>query len=186
MKKIALLLPLLICGFIPSSCENTDETDTFPPDKSLAGSITMTGYQFEAEGSYSGTALTDYKMNYSSLSIDKLSDTEIDLSSNSRWGNTRINIYIPTIQLFGNPYDVSFNSTSENATVKYDNIKTVCAIVNIKGWIKQIDNLNSASNNLNSKGADPATPDYSCEINISCNINDEPLKIIIKSAKFQF
>lgn len=178
MKKIAVFLPLLICGLFTLSCkENAEESGIYPPDKSLAGSVHIDAYRFEAKAKYDGTELDGFKYDTGLLVVDKKADTEVNLMCSSKWNNIPLKIYIPKIVLSGKSYDVTFDSTSNESTVSFDNKDYTSVPTTVKGWIRQTD---YAPTNKTTRTS-PARNSYLCEINIECTIDGKVLSFIISS-----
>lgn len=178
MKKIAVLLPLLICSLLLSSCkDDTEQTDTYPPDTSLAGSVYMEGYTIlEAQGAYNGIALNDLQPKKCFLDVWKVSDTEIYMYVIMVADGTTFRVQIPIIPLTGKSYDVAFDYTSNDVFVMHNGIKYFSNTANVQGWIRRKDV--KANNNTRST---LVRHDFDCEINISCTIDDMPLTIKITS-----
>lgn len=169
MKIAAAIISALLLGCITTSC-NVSETKIlggYEPDNSLAGSVLIRGYKIEAKGSYDGKILDNFQNDLSLLHISKVSDTEFSLSCTSVWGETAFNVSIPVVAVSGKPYDVTFDSSSNDATVIYNGTKYTPISSTVNGWIKRIDVQPSTSRGDSS--SDPATPNYRCEINVNCN-----------------
>jgi hypothetical protein len=187
MNKWMLIIATIILGStIIVSCDgnNTiddDKTiiDDQPRDNSLAGSISFLGYNIDAEGVYDGVALENFQYNKSQLDIRKVSDTEVYLSCISKWGDATFQIIIPLIPVSGIPHDATFNSSSNDVTFIHDGIKYDSTEASISGWIKEV----ILNNSYSSGNGDPATPDYTCEIIIACNVNSANFNLKITAVQ---
>lgn len=179
MKKIAVLLLMIIFGLVAIlSCkENEEETGIYPPDKSLAGSVYIDAYRFEAKAKYDGTELDGFQYKTSMIQVSKQSDTEIALDCYSRWGDISIYIAIPAIPLSGKSYDVRFDSTSAGSTVSFNNNKYTSVQTIVKGWIRQADYAPTHKTTRTSL----ARLSYLCEINIECILDGKILSLTISS-----
>lgn len=182
MKKKSTIITAIICAciFITSCNDNETKTTGYERDKSLAGSISFVGYKIEAEGLYSEIVLENFKYDLSHLSIKKVSDTEVAFFCFSKWGETTLKVSIPLIIVSGSPHDATFDYSSNDATITYNNTEHTSISATINGWIKET-NVQQSSNYRGS--SDPATPDYTCEIIINCNIDGKALNLKITSVK---
>ena len=167
MKRLALIA-VIICGCILTACDNNDdETHTlgYERDNTLAGSISFAGYKMVANGVYEENVLDGFQYNLSHITIDKVSDTEVMLFCYSKWGETTIKVLIPVILVSGEPHNVTFDYSSNDAMITYDDVESPLSGVTINGWIKEV--LADESSN-NGGDEDPATPHYLCDIVINC------------------
>lgn len=180
MKKIALLLPLLICSLVFASC-NTDETDTAPPDTSLAGSVYMEGYTIlEAQGTYNGIAFNNIQPKQCFLDVWEVSDTEIYIYAIIVADGTTFRVQIPIIPLTGKTYDVAFDHTFSDAFINFNESKYSAVAGSVKGWIRKKSTDDSAkSANYAKSRTTLAQYDYDCEINIECVIDGNLLTLKI-------
>lgn len=182
MIKRQIIITAIIygCIFITSCNDNETKTTVYERDNSLAGSISFSGYKMEAEGLYSEFALENFQYDQSHLTIGKVSDTEVAFFCFSKWDETILKVNIPLITLSGTPHDATFDYSSNDATITYNNTEHTSISATINGWIKET-NVQQSSNNRG--GSDPATPDYTCEIIINCNIDGKALTLKITSVK---
>lgn len=182
MGKILAILAVFFCGCILTiSCDdNETKTIGYERDNSLAGSISFVGYKMEAEGSYDENILESFQYDLSYLDIRKVSDNEILLFCFSKWGRTTLKISIPVIHVSGEPHDATFDYSSNDATIIYDDVEYTLISATIDGRIKEVDVQGSSNNG---GGRDPATPEYTCKININCNVNGKKLNLKITSVK---
>ena len=178
-KKSTIITAIICCCIFITSCNDT-KTIGYERDKSLAGSISFVGYKMEAEGLYSEIVLENFQYGLSHLDIRKVSDTEVSFFCFSKWGETTLKVDIPLIIVSGKPHDATFDYSSNDATVTYNNIEHTPIRATINGWIKET-NVQQSSNNKGS--SDPATPHYTCEIIINCNIDGKALNLKITSVK---
>lgn len=173
MKNTAQILLFLICSIIFQSCNEKEKWEgAYPPDTSLAGSICIDNYHFEVTAIYNGIELSGNKYEDGQLMISKNTDDEINLLCLSTWNNIPLDIYIPKITLSGKPYDVTFVCTSCISEVSFNNMSYKDVYTTINGWIKQKRTRTS-----------PATPQYECEINIKCVIDNKTLSYIITAVR---
>lgn len=179
MKKFVLLLPLLICSLSLSSCkDDTEQTDTYPPDTSLAGSVYMDGYTIlEAQGTYNGIAFKNLQPKQCFLDVWKVSDTEIYMYVIIVADGTTFRVQIPIIPLTGKSYDVAFDYTSNDVFIMHNETKYFSNAANVQGWIRR----KYIKVNNNKTRSPLVRHDYHCEINISCTIDNKPLTIKIMS-----
>lgn len=184
MKKIASFLPLLLCGFMLLSCKDDSGyiPPVPPPDTSLAGSILMDSYPFEATGTFDNFDLTDFQKGKSSLNISKKSDTQISLTCYSEWSDARFSIDIPEITLSGTAEKVSIDYTSHEATVLHNDTIYQFADATVKGWASW--NKPATASSLTSRST-PALRFYTCDITIQCEIGGKPLILKITSAGYK-
>lgn len=183
MKKIALLLPIIICGLILSSCkDDAEKPDTDPLDTSIAASVAMYNYYLlEATATYNGSVLHNLNQGKSSfLDIMEISDTEISLYIASKWDDAIVWVQIPSIPLSGKNYDVTFDNTFSDATI-WDNHSEYSAITgSVNGWIREKSIAHSdKSVNTNETRTTLAQYTFDCEINIDCVVDGKPLTLKI-------
>lgn len=182
MKKIALLLPLLIFSLSFWSCnDDTEQTDTYQPDTSLAGSVYMEGYTIlEAQGAYNGIALNDLQPKKCFLDVWKVSDTEIYMYVIIVADGTTLRVQIPIIPLTGKTYDVAFDHIFSDAFINFNESKYSAVAGSVKGWIRKKSTDDSAkSANCAKSRTTLAQYDYDCEITIECVIDGKLLTLKI-------
>lgn len=186
MKKIIRIMTVIICSCLfTTSCHTDDEigqTDNYPRDTSLAGSVYMNSYKvIEAEGTFDGKTLDNLESNISIFDVDKDSDTAITLHCLTEWGDQVFEVNMGLIQLSGIAYDVTFDHTSETGVIYNGHRYTPNTTV--KGWIKKVGTKSDKSlNGYITK--DIAIFSYNCDIEISCTIDDKPLRLKIKSINY--
>lgn len=182
MKKRLAIITAFFCSCVLTTSCNDNETKTmgYERDHSLAGSISFVGYKMEAEGSYAENVLENFQYDLSHLDIRKVSDTEIMLFCFSKWGETTYKILVPIVSVLGEPHNATFDYSSNDATVTSNDTEYTSISATIKGWIKEI-NIQQSPNN--GGGSDPATPNYTCEIIINCNIEGQVLSLKITSVE---
>ncbi len=180
MRKL-IIITTVICGLIITSSCNHDETRTIihERDHSLAGSISFDGYYMVAEGSFDGDELDGFQYELSQLNLYKVSDTEVEMFCSSRWDQTTLEISIPLIAVSGKPHDATFDYSTDDVSVTYDNIEYTSVSTTINGWIKEVSFTRSSD-------SDVATPDYTCNIIINCDLNGKRLSLIITYASPSF
>ena len=149
-------------------------------DDSLAGSISFVGYKMEAKVSYAENLLENFRYDLSHLNIRKVTDTDVSLFCFSKWAETTLKVSIPLILVSGETHDAKFDYSSNDAVVTYNGTEYTSISANVNGWIKEL-NVQRSSNNEG--GGDPATPNYTCEITINCNIEGKALNLKITSVK---
>lgn len=186
MKKIALFLPLILCSSILLSCKDKDDSVYIPPfpplDTSLAGSIIMDSYPFEAKGAFDNVDLTDFQKEKSFLDIDKISDAQISLVCYSEWGEASFSIAIPEITLSGTSEKVSLDYVSHDAILRQNDTIYQFADVTVKGWVSWHKPTTASS--ISSRST-PALRYYICDITIECEIGGKPLVLKITSAGYK-
>lgn len=186
MKKIALFLPLILCSALLLSCKDNNDSgyhSTEPPlDTSLAGSILMNSYPFEATGTFDNIGLTDFQKEKSFLDIGKISDAQISLDCYSEWSDARFSINIPVIMLSGTSEKVSIDYVSHDAIVLYDDTRYDFTDVTVKGWVSW--NKPTAASVIMSRSIQ-ALRHYTCDITIKCEIGDKPLVLKITAAGYK-
>lgn len=186
MKKItSIMTALLCCALFTTSCHTDDEigqTDNYPRDTSLAGSVYMNSYKvIKAEGTFDGKVLDNLESDISIFDVTKDSDTDIALQCLTEWGNQVFEVNIRCIPLSGIAYDVTFDHTS-GAGVIYNGHRYT-PYTTVKGWIKKVDTKSDKSlNGYITK--DIAIFSYDCDIEISCTLDDKPLRLKITSINY--
>ena len=176
MKKW-IVLTMMVFGCIVSCDDKWKTTD--PPDNSLAGSIIVADYEnIEQEGMYNEVSI---EISNSILAIGKISDTKVQLRYESKWDEVPLYIMIPSIPVSGVPNNVVLDSSFDNIDLKYNN-KSYFASGSISGWIKKV--IDSKSSHNISLGI-PAIPDFTCEININCSVDDKIFNLKITSIKLR-
>ena len=181
MKKLVIIAITVCCQILITSCDDKSDWTTFPvppPDNSLAGSISFDGYGMTANASLDGDVLDNYQVRGSWLEISKVSDTEVDMFCFSRWGETILKVSIPAITVLGEPYDAIFDFLSDDTTVTHDDVEYTSVITSVTGWIKCVDPPLSyimSTRNM------PASLDYTCDININCDLDGKILNLSITS-----
>lgn len=156
----------------------------FPPDTTLAGSVSLFGAYCikEITASLGGEVLDGYIMKRSFIDLSKVTPDKVSMVCHTEWNTDILNIYIPIIMLSGKPYDVTFESSCDESMVSYKGIEYSSIKSKTEGWIKRPDKI---GHGVSSKYS-PATPDYDCEINIECTIGDKILKLTISSISSNF
>lgn len=173
MKRVLLYLSLTVCCLSFLSCKEKEDDGI---DRSLAGSVSMLGYKMQAEGSYGGEPLSDFRYNASLIGFIRVNDRESSFNCFSIWGDTEFVVTISPIPLGGIPYNVSFNYSCTDASVRmnYSGYKESTAI--ISGWIKRPDMLNIPSPKMS-----PVRPDYLCDITLESIVEGKKLILHIKA-----
>ena len=158
--------------------------DGFPPDTTLAGSVSLSDAYCikEITASLGGEVLDGYNMKQSFIDLSKVTPDKVMIFCHTEWNGDILNIYIPIIMLSGKPYDVTFESSCDESMVSYKGIEYSSIKSKTEGWIKRPDKI---GHGVSSKFS-PATPDYDCEINIECTIGDKILKLTISSISSNF
>lgn len=171
MKTFTAVMTALFCCCLIISC-NDDSTKVLGgyDDNTLAGSVIIDGYRIvEAEGLSDGTMLENFQSEGSLIDINKVSDTEVSLSCICVWDEMKYEISIPIIALYGMPYDVTFNTSSNNVEIICNGRKYTEASATASGWIRKTGMQQS----YNTRSNDPATPDYDCVIYVQCIMEGE-------------
>ncbi len=189
MQKLITIATIIGGSLLAISCEQ--HTGGWERDLSLAGSVSFyfgPYYIKEATCTYDGEVPGELHYLKSTVYTQKVSDTEVSLSCVAQWGAATFKVSIPVMALSGEPYNVTFDYTSEDATVVYIDGTAApvsdSATATIAGWIKEPVMLRtstgSAAGNLDSSSdSDPAIPEYTCDINIGSTLNGVPLNIRI-------
>ena len=166
--------------------ENEDdwviEGSGFPRDTSLAGSVSL-GDAYcitEITASLDGELLEGYRMNYSFIDIGKSSPDKVLIFCYTEWNDYVLSIYVPKVLLSGKAYDVTFDSSCNDTMVSYKGVEYSSITSRTEGWIKRADKNDGS---VTSKFS-PGTPDYDCEINIECKIDEKTLKLTISSISY--
>lgn len=162
LKWTAAILWTVVSNLAFSSCEDETRVETFHEDKSLAGSIYVPGYRFEADASFDGSEMEGFRYDTGFVVISKVSDAVISFFCYSEWNGTLLKIDIPEIPLTGKPYDVTFNCTTDQAQVGLNGNIHAGAHTTITGWIKR----KTRSVFANSTRSRPAMHEYDCDITI--------------------
>ena len=77
-KSLTLIITIIYACVLSTSCNDKEIIQgLYPPDYSLAGSVSFQGYKMEIEGSYNGNVLDNFQYDLSRLSVGRISDTEI-------------------------------------------------------------------------------------------------------------
>ncbi|NDV58636.1 hypothetical protein [Bacteroides sp. 519] len=173
MTKVYLVLTMIFSYIMVSSCTNeVMHTDLVPDRGTLTGSISFSTYYYMngAEGVYNGKGLEDYQPWSSFFYIKKVSEKEVSIHCVPKWGTSTLDIFVPLVPVNGKPHNATFDYSTKDAVIKCNTDKEETAEVSIKGWIKE-----------EGFTRDIHIPNYECEIEIDCTVNQERLKIKITS-----
>ncbi|MCD7899799.1 MAG: hypothetical protein LUH22_07985 [Bacteroides sp.] len=166
--KLKIVLSIIV--FLVS-CNKT-ETEFPRLDETLAGSISYT-YRIDAEGKYNELAIEEFRTELTELDIIKLTNTEVSLNLDFYWADNNIKISIPKILVSGEPFKPIFDFTNTNGKVSYNGFNEVLTDISIKGWMKKDNTIR----------ATPIRPQYVCDLDIDCMVNDKKLNIKILAAR---
>lgn len=178
MKRLIIPIAIIIFSCVFFSCQKA-RTDDYPRDTTLAGSVNFYANHMNVEGSFNEIALDTLESYGSSFTIKKVSDTVISFSCTYMFGGKDgevTEISIPKIPITGRSFDVAFNHSSSEATVRHLNTEYTSVITSVKGWIKEPSIIKDQAK------AKLATKDirlylYDYQIDITCVLDGKTLKI---------
>ena len=136
----------------------------------------------DCKGTYGEILLKNFQSNESVITIGKVSDEEIYLFCQTKWGDEWIDLSSEVIPLSGEPYNVKFNTSATSTKVKYNTPEWQTVSTSFNGWIKRVDFDNTRNTLKSNKNEnDPPTFHYECDINISCILKGLKLTLNITS-----
>lgn len=173
MRSFLFYLLWVVCCLTILSCKEKEDDGI---DRSLAGSVSMLGYKMEVEGSYGGEPLSEFRYNTSLIGFIRVTDRESSFTCSTTWDNTFFSVSISPIPLKGVPYDVSFDYSCTDASVRTNDSEFKESTAIISGWIKRPDMLNIPSPKMSL-----VRPDYLCDITLESIVEGKELILHIKA-----
>lgn len=188
MKQLIIPIIILSCTFFSCEKEVWHQTDNYPQDTTLAGSVSFYANRMNAEGIFNETALDTLENYGSSFTIKKVSDTVISFSCKyifgGKDGEVTI-ISIPEIPITGRSFDVAFNHASSEVGVKHLNREYTSVLTSVKGWIKEPSIIKDRTKTkLSTKDIRLYYYDY--QIDITCVLDGKILNIKTTKDKEKF
>ena len=175
MKNLLIPAVCLLCCLKSAQSCNTDNGEMtlgIERDTTLAGSVSfVNAYYFTAECTYDGKVLDGFIDYMSMIDVHNCTDSSINILCGGTWGDTRINLYVEDIPVFGKAGDVAFEHTTDRNTVRINKSSYEYVSTYVKGYIREIPITKD----------DPATPDYDCAIDFQCEVDGKPLLLKITS-----
>ena len=164
MKNLLIPAVCLLCCLTSAQSCNTDNGE-------MTLGIERDTYYFTAECTYDGKVLDGFIDYMSMIDVHNCTDSSINILCGGTWGDTRINLYVEDIPVFGKAGDVAFEHTTDRNTVRINKSSYEYVSTYVKGYIREIPITKD----------DPATPDYDCAIDFQCEVDGKPLLLKITS-----